>query len=96
MKLRRFWNPKQRKRKVSLQVILSGIIYLLENGCKWERLPPQYGNYKTVWYYYHKWMVFGVLEKLLFTLNEKVRVQQVGKADQRDPGDQWIVSRSAD
>ena len=68
--------PKERKRKNGLQVIVSGIVYLLENGCKWERLPPQYGNYKTVWYYYHKWMVFGVLEKLLFTLNEKVRVQQ--------------------
>lgn len=61
--------PKERKRKHKLQVVLSGIIYLLENGCKWERLPPQYGNYKTVWYYYHKWMVYGVLEKLLYTLN---------------------------
>jgi putative transposase len=68
--------PKQRKRKVSLQVILSGIIYLLENGGKWERLPPQYGNYKTVWYYYHKWTVFGVLEKLLFILNQKLRLEQ--------------------
>ena len=28
--------PKERKRKISLQVIVSGIIYLLENGCKWE------------------------------------------------------------
>lgn len=68
--------PKARKRKNNLWVVVSGIIYLLENGCKWERLPPQYGNYKTIWYYYHKWMVFGVLDKLLFTLNEKVRVQQ--------------------
>ena len=66
--------PKERKRKISLQVIVSGIIYLLENGCKWEGLPPQYGNYKNVWYYYNKWMVFGVLEKLLYTLNQHVRV----------------------
>jgi transposase len=54
--------PKPRKRKNNLQVILTGIIYLLENGCKWEGLPPVYGNYKLVWYYYHKWMVFGMLE----------------------------------
>ena len=66
--------PKERKRKLSLQVIVSGIIYLLENGCKWEGLPPAYGNYKNVWYYYNKWMVFGVLEKLLYVLNQKVRV----------------------
>ena len=73
--------PKQRKRKVSLQIILSGIIYLLENGCKWERLPPQYGNYKSVWYYYNKWMVWGLLEKLLYTLNQKVRVEQGREAE---------------
>jgi transposase len=61
--------PKERKRKNTVQVVVSGIIYLLENGCKWERLPPQYGHYKTVWYYYHKWIIFSVLEKLLSLLN---------------------------
>jgi transposase len=59
-----------------LQVVVSGIIYLLENGCRWEGLPPGYGNYKSVWYYYNKWTVFGVLEGLLFTLNQKLRVEQ--------------------
>lgn len=73
--------PKPRKRKLSLQVILSGIIYLLENGCKWEGLPAGYGNYKSVWYYYNKWTVFGVLEKLLYTLNQKLRVEQGREPD---------------
>ena len=73
--------PKQRKRKVQLKVIVSGIIYLLENGCKWEHLPPQYGNYKLVWYYFHKWMVYGVLEQLLYQLSQKVRLQQGRKAE---------------
>lgn len=71
--------PKERKRRNKLRVVVSGIVYLLENGCKWERLPPQYGNYKSVWYYYHKWTVFGVLEKLLYTLNQKLRTAE-GKA----------------
>src|SRR5438067_12860053 len=53
--------PKPRKRKVLLQVIVSGIIYLLDNGCKWEGLPTTYGNYKLVWYYYNKWMVFTIV-----------------------------------
>lgn len=73
--------PKERKRRNKLQVVVSGIIYLLQNGCNWEGLPPAYGNYKSVWYYYNKWMVFGVLEKLLFTLNEKLRLEQ-GRAGQ--------------
>ena len=68
--------PKERKRKVPLQVIVSGIVYLLENGCKWESLPPLYGHCKLVWYYYNKWMVFGVLEALLDKVVQKVRSQQ--------------------
>ncbi len=67
--------PKERKRKNGLQVVVSGIVYLLENGCKWEHLPAGYGNYKSVWYYYNKWTVFGVLERLLYALNQKLRTQ---------------------
>lgn len=73
--------PKERKRKVPLRVIVSGIIYLLENGCKWESLPPLYGHCKLVWYYYHKWMVFGVLEQLLDTLTGSVRQAQGRSAE---------------
>ena len=73
--------PKPRKRKISVQVIVSGIIYLLDNGCKWEGLPAAYGNYKLVWYYYNKWMVFGVLEQLLYTLNQKLRTEQGREAE---------------
>lgn len=65
--------PKVRKRKVSLQVIISGIVYLLTNGCKWDHLPPCYGHYKLVWYYYNKWMIYGTLELLLYKLNTKLR-----------------------
>src|SRR4051794_25745722 len=65
--------PKQRRRKVNLQVIISGIIYLLSNGCKWDSLPPCYGHYKLVWYYYNKWMLYGTLELLLYKLNVKLR-----------------------
>src|SRR5437763_615525 len=71
--------PKQRKRKVNLQVIVSGIIYLLSNGCKWDSLPPCYArrilrrHYKLVWYYYNKWMLYGTLELLLYKLDGKLR-----------------------
>jgi putative transposase len=77
--------PKQRKRKVNLQVIVSGIIYLLSNGCKWDSLPPCYArrsqtpweilrrHCKLVWYYYNKRMLYGTLELLLYKLDRKLR-----------------------
>lgn len=60
---------------------VSGIIYLLQNGCKWASLPPFYGKAKVVWYYYHKWTVFGILEQLLYGLTQKVRVAQGRQAE---------------
>jgi len=71
--IRTIIEPRARKRKVRLQVVISGIIYLLTNGCKWDSLPPCYGHYKLVWYYYNKWMAYGVLEQLLYKLDVKVR-----------------------
>lgn len=67
--------PKQRRRKVDLQVILSGIIYLLSNGCKWRSLPPQYGNYKLVWYYLNRWAVYGTLDHALHQLGMELRLR---------------------
>ena len=74
--IRTIIEPKARKRKTSLRVITSGIIYLLENGCKWKGLPTCYGHPKTVWYYYNKWMLYGILEQLLYKLTIQVRTQK--------------------
>jgi transposase len=68
--------PRPRKPKTDLQLTIRGIIWLLQNGCKWESLPPDYGPYQRVWYYFNKWMVFGVPDQLLSTLSGKVRTGQ--------------------
>jgi putative transposase len=83
--------PKDRRRKVCLRTVLSGIVYLLENGCKWESLPPQYGNCKTVWYYFNKWMKLAGLERALETLTEKLRKS---KGRRREPSLVIVDSQS--
>jgi transposase len=75
-KVRAKFEPKQRRRKASLQLILSGIIYQLSNGCKWRSLPPQYGNYKLIWYYFNKWALHGVLDQVLYDLGLQLRRKQ--------------------
>ena len=75
-KVRTIIEPKTRKRKHSLQVILSGIIYLLSNGCKWRSLPPQYGDYRLVWYYLNQWAVYGLLGTTLHELGMALRKKQ--------------------
>lgn len=75
-KVRTIIEPKPRTRKHSLQLILSGIVYLLSNGCKWRSLPPQYGDYRLVWYYLNHWAVYGLLDKALHELGMMLRKKQ--------------------
>jgi transposase len=59
-----YFDSKHRKRKQSLQVIVSAVIYLLRTGCQWRMLPEGevYGKWELVYYYYRKWMAYAVLE----------------------------------
>jgi transposase len=75
-KVRTIIEPKPRKRKQPLQVILSGIVYLLSNGCKWRSLPPVYGDYHLVWYYLNKWAAYGILDNALLELGMVLRRKQ--------------------
>lgn len=70
------FEPKPRRRKVSLQLIFSGIIFLLDSGCKWRQLPRLYGDYNLVWYYLNKWTRYGMLEEALQTLGRSLRLEQ--------------------
>jgi putative transposase len=68
------FDNKPRKRKQSLQVIRSAIIYLLRTGCQWRMLPQEiYGKWELAYYYYRKWIENAVLESLLYKLVGKVR-----------------------
>jgi putative transposase len=80
-KIRTSIEPKPRKRKVSLQLIFSGIIFLLDSGCKWRQLPQQYGDFNLVWYYLNKWTRYGVLEGALQQLGRTLRKKQGRKAE---------------
>ncbi|MBD0289243.1 MAG: IS5 family transposase [Flavisolibacter sp.] len=76
-----YFEPKKRKRKVALQVIVSALIYVLKTGCQWRLLPAAYGRGPLVYYYFRKWMAFGVLEDMLYKLVRKIRIQQGRNAE---------------
>jgi transposase len=72
-----YFDSKNRKRKQSLKVIVSAVIYLLRTGCQWRMLPEDsYGKWELVYYYYRKWIAYAVLEDLLYKLVGKIRKQQ--------------------
>ena len=69
-----------RPRTTDIREVLNAIFYRLKNSCTWENLPKDFPNYKTVFYYFQKWSVDGVIEKTHDTLRRAVR-KQAGKKE---------------
>ena len=44
--------------------VLNAILYFAEHGCKWRGLPPQFGNWHTVYTRMYRWSKSGVLERV--------------------------------
>lgn len=65
--------PKQRKpAKISNLDVLNAVLYVVENGCKWRRLPKEYGDWHVIYVRVNRWAKKGVLEKAF------LRLQQLG------------------
>jgi transposase len=50
---------------------LNAILYVLENGCKWRRLPREYGNWHTLYTRMNRWSKAGVLARVLARLQQE-------------------------
>jgi len=64
--------PKHRKpAEISNIEALNAIFYVLENGCKWRKLPKEYGNWHTIYTRMNRWAKSGVLQKIFYELQKK-------------------------
>jgi transposase len=48
---------------------INAILYICENGCKWRRLPKEYGNWHVVYKRFNRWVKDGVIENLFRELH---------------------------
>lgn len=44
--------------------VLNAILYVMENGCKWRRLPEKFGNWHTIYMRLGRWYKSGVLDNV--------------------------------
>ena len=51
--------------------ILNAFLYVAENGCKWRRLPSNYGNWHTVYTRINRWAKAGVLDRIFERLQQR-------------------------
>jgi len=64
---------KKRKRKHSLCDIFNAIMYVTKSGCQWRMLPAHFAPWNTVYFYFRKWKLEGVIEEIHEYLRGLVR-----------------------
>ncbi|MDL2262843.1 IS5 family transposase [Bacteroidales bacterium OttesenSCG-928-I21] len=64
---------KKRKRKYSLRDIFNAILYVTKSGCQWRMLPIDFAPWNTVYFYYRKWKLEGVIEQIHEFLRDFIR-----------------------
>jgi len=64
--------PKQRGNvAIDNFTLLQGLLYAVENGGKWRRLPPIYGRWNSLYRRINRWAKNGVLERVFATLQQE-------------------------
>ena len=62
--------------KYSRREIVNAIIYITKTGCQWRQLPKDFPPFATVYYYFKRWSMEGVWERVLDKLNKKFRLSR--------------------
>ena len=70
-----FPKPRGNVKITNLQA-LNGILYILENGGKWRRLPEEFGHWHTVYMRFSRWAKSGVLTRVFQRLQEEQLIDQ--------------------
>lgn len=65
-----------RPRKYGFREILNGIFYVDRTGCQWRYLPKDFPPWYRVYYYFRKFRLSGILERIHDQLRRKVRVKE--------------------
>ncbi len=70
--------PKEhgRPRTHSPREILDAVFYILRSGCVWRLLPHDFPPWPTVYYYFRKWRIEGVWERMNRAIRERLRVKR--------------------
>ncbi len=68
--------------KIDNRRLLNALLYIAENGCKWRRLPKEFGNWHTIYMRLRRWADLGVLERIFKVLQRQrlitIRIECLG------------------
>lgn len=66
-------NPKGGRPAKDDRLFLEAVCWIIRTGAPWRDLPPDYGNWKTVYSRYSRWVKSGKFDKILEILKKRWR-----------------------
>jgi len=63
--------------RIENMTFINALLYICENGCKWRRLPKEYGNWHVIYKRFNRWVKAGVIGRLF----QELHVQGVTETD---------------
>jgi len=54
---------------------INALLYICENGCKWRRLPKEYGSWNAVYKRFNRWAKAGIINRLF----QELHVQSIAE-----------------
>jgi transposase len=54
---------------------INALLYICENGCKWRRLPKEYGNWHVIYKRFNRWVKAGIIRNLFHELHVQCVVE---------------------
>ena len=70
-KIRECFPIHRKPAKIGNLEVLNAVLYAVENGCKWRRLPKEYGDWYVVYVRVNRWAKNGVLQRAFHCLQQK-------------------------
>jgi putative transposase len=67
--------PRGRPRRWPIREILDAIFYIVRTGAQWRQLPHEYPPWPTVYWWFRRWRLDGLWERLNAALRERLRVR---------------------
>lgn len=61
---------------VENMLFINALLYICENGCKWRKLPKEYGNWHVIYKRYNRWVKAGIIERLFAELHVQNIIEQ--------------------
>jgi len=76
-KLRAILPVRRGNVRIENMTFINALLYICENGCKWRRLPKEYGNWHVIYKRFNRWVKAGIIGRLF----QEMHVQGVAETD---------------